>query len=768
MATLALSTVGSFFGPIGTFVGAAIGGYIDSQFLLPALFPQEPLQGPRLTDLQITNASEGVGMKWAIGPFNRVGGTAIWMLPLKEVKKTQKSGKGGGGQSSTTYTYYQTAAIGVSDTRGLPGGKIRAIRKIWADAKIIYDDKGPTKKYKSIQIYLGNQTTPNSLIQSKEGALNTPNYNGLAYVVIEELLLTEFGNRMPNLTFLVEQESDVSVGDAIGYILSRGGYGPSEYDTSRLSDCFKGMVATGPQTLNNVINPILLAYSVGCQNRKGVLTFFNRGSEHVISTTVQELSAREDDSADRPFKITDSDSSDQPYQCTVKFVSTDIDLQQGSQVYSRTNYPNKSEIVMDLPLTLDPEAAKAIAVRSTWVAEVERKKIVLDLPPSYLGILEGDRIKFDYNGSTLQVFAASVAVGNNYRVHVEGVLTEPEAYRYSQVSDGPAYGPQVAYRPPATILVAMDCTSLESSVVDKVGVYYAVCAASTSSLWVGGSLYISSDDINYVLVGAATSESTIGLCLNLLAPGPVEVIDRVSTLTVTLYNGSLEPCTEAELLAGANTALVETTDGDWEVIGFQTVTALSSNTYVLSNLLRGRRGTEHLAGKHTAGNRFVLAVVGGIEFVERGSSLIGVKEYYKAPAVEGNLDDYSDTEVTLEGRSAKPFSPCAVTMVNVSGDYVFNWARRTKSFTKLFGMVPFTPDEAPEGYIIEVLVSPGFDAAVQRTITISGATTWTYTAAMQTADGRTPGVSACTVKIYQRSNTVGMGTPFHGTFAPGA
>lgn len=770
MATIVLGVVGNSFGPVGGFIGAAVGGIIDNYLIMPALFPTEPLQGPRLNDLQVQTAAEGTPVKWVLGPQNRVGGTAIWMLPLKEVQNTESAGgKGGGGQEVTNYLYYGTLAIGVCETRGLPGGKIRAIRKIWADTKVIYDDSGPTEKYKSIQIYLGDQTTPNSLIQADQGVDDTPHYNGLAYVVIEELALAEFGNRIPNFTFWVEQDSDVSLGEAVGYILQRGSYDPAEFDTSHLSQCFRGMIVSGPQIIAAVLNPLLLAYGVGCQDRSGVLTFFNRGSEYVVSVNPSDLAAHDEGSdTDRPFQIKDQDSFTQPFQCTVKFVSTDNDLQQGSQVYTRANYPNKNEMVIDFPITLKPETGKAIAVRSVWVAEAERKMVTLDLPPKYVMTLEGDRLEFSYAGVAYQVFVASITTGNNGRVHVEGFTMEPETYSYVAEADSPAYGGQDAYRPPATTLAAMDCTSLHPDLLDKIGVYYAICATDPTKTWNGGALYSSTDNLTYTRRDTLVYESAVGVCLDGLSPGPVEVMDTTNTMIVQMRNGTLSSCTYDELVNGTNRALVQTTEGDWEAIGFQTATLLGNNTYLLSNLLRGRRGTEHLVGDHPPGALFVLVQLNGIRFVERPSSQLGIDEWYKGPAAQGDVVNYPATLINLQGRSCKPFAPCSVEMtVDGSNNYIFTWTRRSKSFFRLFGPAgaPFTPDESPEGYIVEVLRSPGFDAAVDRT-TVVNTPTWTYTAAQMTADGRTPGTSACTVKIYQRSNAVGRGTPFHGTFRP--
>ena len=63
--------------------------------------------------------------------------------------------------------------------------------------------------------------------------------------------------------------------------------------------------------------------------------------------------------------------------------------------------------------------------------------------------------------------------------------------------------------------------------------------------------------------------------------------------------------------------------------------------------------------------------------------------------------------------------------------------------------------EDTDNYIVEVL-STTAPRSVLRTISVTGATTTTYTASQQTSDGLTLG-NAVYVKIYQISNAVGRG-----------
>jgi hypothetical protein len=56
-----------------------------------------------------------------------------------------------------------------------------------------------------MRVHAGDEAQmPDPLIQAVEGADRTPAYRGLAYVVMERLYITPYGNRLPQLSFEVE------------------------------------------------------------------------------------------------------------------------------------------------------------------------------------------------------------------------------------------------------------------------------------------------------------------------------------------------------------------------------------------------------------------------------------------------------------------------------------------------------------------------------------------------------------------------------------
>uniref|UniRef100_UPI0035AFFA22 baseplate megatron protein TIM-barrel domain-containing protein n=1 Tax=Tabrizicola sp. TaxID=2005166 RepID=UPI0035AFFA22 len=207
MATLVLGAVGSaiggaFGGAILGFSGAAIGGFIGStigsvvdSWIVSSLAPAQKIEGQRLDSLRITSATEGAIIPRLYGRM-RIGGNIIWATDFREETKTttQGGGKGGrGGKVQTTeYLYYASFAVALCE------GAITGIGRIWADGKPL-DMTGITWRW-----YRGDETqAADPFIAAKMGAANTPAYRGTAYVVFEELPLSTYGNRLPQLSFEV-------------------------------------------------------------------------------------------------------------------------------------------------------------------------------------------------------------------------------------------------------------------------------------------------------------------------------------------------------------------------------------------------------------------------------------------------------------------------------------------------------------------------------------------------------------------------------------
>ena len=188
-------------GAIGGLVGGYVGGIVDQQLFGGT--PSQTVYGARMQDLRVQSSSYGAVIPTLYGK-GRLSSNVLWMRGFDEVVRTEtqtvggggKGGGGGGGQTVTNVSYHYYADIAV----GLCAGPIAAVNRVFADGNALEDDK-----VGDMRVYLGDaEQSADPLIQAVEGAERTPAYRGLAYVVMEQLYITPFGNRLPNLTFELE------------------------------------------------------------------------------------------------------------------------------------------------------------------------------------------------------------------------------------------------------------------------------------------------------------------------------------------------------------------------------------------------------------------------------------------------------------------------------------------------------------------------------------------------------------------------------------
>lgn len=193
MATILLQAAGAYIGgllgPIGATIGTAAGavaGYMLDRALITGT---QRIEGPRLTGARPFTAEEGVSLPRIYGTA-RLGGTLIWATRFQEVSETSRQGKFG--PKVTEYSYFANAAFALCE------GKVAGIRRVWADGKELDVTTIELRVYNGAEDQLADP-----LIEAKQGAGNTSAYRGTAYVVVDNLDIGPFGNRLPQLQFEV-------------------------------------------------------------------------------------------------------------------------------------------------------------------------------------------------------------------------------------------------------------------------------------------------------------------------------------------------------------------------------------------------------------------------------------------------------------------------------------------------------------------------------------------------------------------------------------
>ncbi len=202
MATLVLSAVGAAVGAnvggavlglsgmvIGRAVGATLGRVIDQRVLG---LGSGAVDHGRIERLRVTGAGEGVALPRVWGRM-RVAGHVIWASNFEEMPGRSRRTKGGLGPRVTEETRY-TISVAIA----LCEGEITGLGRIWAYGEEI------SRSDLNLRLYRGTDDQEvDPKIEAVEGAGAAPAYRGTAYVVIEDLDLGPYGNRLPSFAFEV-------------------------------------------------------------------------------------------------------------------------------------------------------------------------------------------------------------------------------------------------------------------------------------------------------------------------------------------------------------------------------------------------------------------------------------------------------------------------------------------------------------------------------------------------------------------------------------
>ncbi len=209
MATIVLSAAGMALGGsiggsvlglssavIGRAAGALIGRAIDQRLMGAG---SAPVETGRVERFRLTGASEGAPVGQVYGAA-RVAGQVIWASRFSEAKTTTSS-KWSLQPATVNYSYSVSLAIALCE------GEVSGIGRIWADgAEISRGDLALT-------LHRGTaDQLPDPAIEAIEGFGEAPAYRGVAYVVIDNLDLGRFGNRVPQFNFEVFRPAPADLG----------------------------------------------------------------------------------------------------------------------------------------------------------------------------------------------------------------------------------------------------------------------------------------------------------------------------------------------------------------------------------------------------------------------------------------------------------------------------------------------------------------------------------------------------------------------------
>lgn len=774
MAVLAFAAVASAQGITSTVALAAIsaaGSLIDSALLFPAVFGKsQNVEGTRLDDLSVTAASEGSPSRLCLGPEVRTGGAVIWSTDLIETTRTETvGGKGGNGARTTSYAYSISQAVRLCETDALVGGKISKVRKVWANGKLVYDyDAGPTEadrvdnRYAEIRFYLGDQTSPDPLIEAAIGVGDTPPFKGSAYFVVEDLKLEDFGNRSPNWEALVEVSETQAVGDAIRIIITNAGLNDSDIDVSGVTADLTGLLVVGEQEAAKVCEVLMQAYNVTLSEQNGVLVFADRSQVPQVVVGAGSLGAAEfgQDAGARPYPLLREGFNDRslPKRVVTTFADSDCGWEQASRTAVKTNTTNQAQIRVDLPLTLTQEQGSEIALRTLWTQWGVRERVSFDLPPSLIALTAGDLVQVPDGDAFDLVRLQQITRGRNYLCECTGFVEEPEIYDQNAISNDRSCVPADAPYSNDGDLAFMVITdhhvgdpgeqsgeSGDRLASDNVCFWAWSFVGEIDGNW-GGVLYDSASAAGQYYRASGFTEvlpARMGkIVTSPAAPGRENgglYFEDATSFRIRCFGWTPVTETDADVIAGANNIVVQDENGSPEVIGFARVTSIGSGVYEVSRLLRGRRGTAANAQAWPVDTLFCFApdfLGPGYAFsdgevrttLQRSRTQNNAENHWKVETARSLLASVDPFRQDVTFGTMQPFAASAPEVIwRDDGSCFIAWRRVTRNiFRGLFQQsgvrdAPWYPPLSPNdsnNWDLEILDPTG--ATVVRTKNLTG------------------------------------------------
>ena len=618
----------------------------------------------------------------------------------------------------------------------------------------------------SFTLYPGTEDQrPNSFMESHLGVGQVPAYKGLAYIVFQDFYVDDYGDRVPSFSFEVVNE-DVSLGNILLDISEEAGLLETDVDFTALNDIsVPGYIVSQENTFRDRIQELQQVYQFDVVEAGGKIIGKPRNLASYYTVPWEDIGAYEVQKSGDALSFCRNAEIELPKTVWLTYISSENSYQQGVVNSKRnttlgkvtkwtprplTKYGNDAALNCSVVLTSD-QAKKSVDA-SMYQSWLNRTTITTVLGSKWAFLSPGDNVQFeDAYGNLHMAMLTKCDYGRPGLLKITAVTMAGAVYATTEYTTADVYVQPVPDNSKVAnvVLEFLDIPRLPTDTGDYTANTPHV--AATSASFVGANVFRSQDGgSTYSLFLQIGQEAKLGFSNTVLASGPTNYFDAANTLTITMLNGAtLESRTKNAILNGYNSAVLGN-----EIIQYTTAELISTNTYLLSGLLRGRLGTEDQIGNHVAGERFVALSSLTVPVWPDSASDIGISEMYLyGPATQPNSDvTYTKANFTDSGRAYKPYAVCHVNGVRDSaGNLTISWIRRTRYNGDWTNNSDVPLNEKTEKYSIDILKG----TTILRMIEATSASV-IYEATQQLADFGSLQASV-KVRIYQISEIVGRG-----------
>jgi hypothetical protein len=457
-----------------------------------------------------------------------------------------------------------------------------------------------------------------------------------------------------------------------------------------------------------------------------------------------------------PLQTSRDKDQDLPQKANLTHKDPLRDYQTNTQSSKRSLGSAHSKLDVELAMTLSVDKARQVVDRILWEPWAARMSAAFMLTDRHQFLLPADVVTVPVAGVMTTFRIDRDPRGDDGAHQITAIMDDPFIYDGYSIGSGATVPDNLVAEIPDTFAYVFNAPILYPG--ESATAFNWVLDADGDG-WRGGQIFRSLDNSVFSFMDSSSTRNTTGTVASALGQALPDIWDRINTITVTLHHAEheLESLTELEVLNGKNAFWLGAADGSHgEVAQFATATLISADPkiYELTDLLRGRRATEHEISLHGPNEIFVFFEAGLMATADFGTPDWDRQRYYKGVSnYQFEADITTVQEFTHVGEKAKPRAPVhGRGERDSSDDLTITFVPRIRGYGPGLGYGDVALDDQS---VFECDIIVG--SSVVRTLDSTTAE-FLYTAAEQTENGITPG-DPVDIEIYQISATRGRGHP---------
>lgn len=572
------------------------------------------------TDPRVQAYDYGDPITRLYGQCGAVAGNVIYQSDIRTTTTRTGGGssKRGSQPEQIKYSYSQTVWIRVCAVP--PDGQMNGVVKVLFDADVIAYQGAATGDNVIFSVPNGGtgyirlgkpDQAPHPVLESLLGVGNVPAGRGYLDIVFVDLVLDEYGNRLPNIQAWVDQ-GDGNVASIATNECRLAGYNPAtDLDFSQIENLtIGGLYATQRGQIRTLsLEPLTIAKQFDFLEVDGKIVAATRPQPVSLTIPLEHLGEYDEGEEQKSRNdISRKMNSEIPVKVDVVYFDSGRDYERNTQSHRREIYNGADTETITLPIAMDANEAQRIARTRAVVNWTERNRNRFSISANYLALSAGDVVNVPTKGGLVKEFRIErISAGLPGRLNIEAIEQLSEAYNQSGKGDTGALPPNAGafYQPVDTILWLGNPPDGINDADKLFSRYYVAVTPADGSTrnWKGARVYRALDNEGaYQELCISRTPATIGVVLDALQTVQ-QGIDNVSSVRVQLYYGTLASITQDTF---DNTETVNLCAFGDEFLQFRDATYEGNNIWRLKYFDRGLRNTTSKTSGHKAGESFCL------------------------------------------------------------------------------------------------------------------------------------------------------------------